>query len=508
MSRIEIVVDRRGSRCWHQRLADRLSRLQPEAAIRFRVVDGANAFPPIVTQVLALERLLSRRSRPRLSDAVALEPAVHAEDFEPTVVIDCSGRERPPAPPNGAPLLRPLYNGATGELAAAAMLLAGAAPTIALENVTERNMVATGFPSLESADGLSGGLEAVASRVITLIERTLLSRRGAAEPGEAVQPAPADITPARVLRFMLRNIAHHCARQIYHLCCHSPHWRVGWRLIDGPGVLETASLSGAPWRAMPDPGDGYAADPFPIEWRGKRCIFFEEFSYNFGRGRIFAQEIDDHGPVGAPILAIEEPWHLSYPFLIARGDELYLMPEASLSNAVPLYRCVEFPQKWERVAELLSGIEAADATIFEHAGRFWMTSVVRDNIGGYSDTLAIHHAPDLLGPWEEHALRPVLVDSRVARPAGAVVERDGVLWRPIQDCSTGYGKKLALARVDKLDTENFSETITAVLSPGPLWPGQRLHTLNRWGRLECIDGAILTPKKQMARRLAKRLIDG
>ena len=310
---------------------------------------------------------------------------------------------------------------------------------------------------------------------------------------------------------MLRNVAHHCARKpniIICDLCHSPHWRVGWRLVDGPGVMETASLSGVPWRAMPDRGDGFAADPFPIEWRGKRWIFFEEFSYSFGRGRIFAQEIDDRGPVGAPILAIEEPWHLSYPFLIARGDELYLMPEASLSNAVPLYRCVEFPHKWERVAELLSGIEAADATIFEHAGRFWMTSVVRDNIGGYSDTLAIHHAPDLFGPWEEHALRPVLVDSRVARPAGALVERDGVLWRPIQDCSTGYGKKLALARVDRLDPEHFSETVTAVLSPGPLWPGQRLHTLNRWGRLECIDGAILTPKNQLARRLATRWIDG
>jgi hypothetical protein len=31
--------------------------------------------------------------------------------------------------------------------------------------------------------------------------------------------------------------------------------------------------------------------------------------------------------------------------------------------------------------------------------------------------------------------------------------------------------------------------VDAVLRPGPLWPGRRLHTLNRAGRLECIDGS-------------------
>ena len=30
---------------------------------------------------------------------------------------------------------------------------------------------------------------------------------------------------------------------------------------------------------------------------------------------------------------------------------------------------------------------------------------------------------------------------------------------------------------------------TSVLRPGPEWPGRRLHTLNRAGRLECIDGS-------------------
>jgi hypothetical protein len=184
-----------------------------------------------------------------------------------------------------------------------------------------------------------------------------------------------------------------------------------------------------------------------------------------------------------------------------------MAPEASMSGAVSIYRCVEFPARWECAGRLVTGIEAADATIFQHAGRFWMTSVVRDGVGGYSDTLAIHHAPDLLGPWEEHAQRPALIDSRFARPAGAVVDYNGALLRPVQDCSTGYGKRLVIMRVDALDEENFSQTPVKVIAPGRAWPGNRLHTLNRCGRLECIDGAIFTPKNMALRRQAHRFID-
>ena len=100
-----------------------------------------------------------------------------------------------------------------------------------------------------------------------------------------------------------------------------------------------------------------------------------------------------------------------------------------------------------------------------------------------------------------------LIDARLARPAGPVVERDGALWRPAQDCSAGYGRKLALVRIDRLDPENFEQTRVHLLAPGRYWPGDRLHTLNRWGRLECIDGAILAPKNSALRRMTHNFID-
>lgn len=501
-TRIEITIDRQAARRWHERLRARLSRLLPGSVIRFRLADGAGDFPPAVVHLLALERLLLRRSPESLCDKVRLGEAEADGDFQPAVILDCTGLEQPPSRPDGVMVFRPLYNGEAGEAAAAAALLAGSSPAIALENVTDGTLAATGLPSLEAADGLTGGLEAVASRVITLIEKALLSPASHFARPLAESSLSA---PRGAAAYFLRGLAHNCARRIYHLCCYSPHWRVGWRFNDGPGVLETGALSGPAWRALPDLGAACAADPFPIEWQGKTCIFFEQLDHRVGKGTIFAQEFGGAGPEGAPFLVLEEPWHLSYPFLIAHKDALYMIPEASASGAVSIYRCAEFPRKWECVAQLLTGIEASDATVFQHAGRFWMTSVVRDGVGGYSDTLAIHHASDLFGPWEQHAQRPALIDARLARPAGNVVARAGALWRPVQDCSAGYGKKLAIARIDALDPQNFSQSVTAAISPGPLWPGNRLHTLNRWGRLECIDGAVLTPKNRALRRLASAL---
>ena len=127
--------------------------------------------------------------------------------------------------------------------------------------------------------------------------------------------------------------------------------------------------------------------------------------------------------------------------------------------------------------------------MFEHDGRWWMLATVRDEGGAYSDALHVWSAPDFRGPWQPHRRNPVLVDIASARPAGRVVSRDGALIRPFQDCRAGYGAALGLARITRLDDEPSSSRCETILHPGPLWPGRRLHTLNRAGRLECIDGS-------------------
>jgi len=503
--RLEIAVRRAALRQWHKRLADRLIKVFPDAAICFQYSEGESDFPAAVEMLLTLEKMLGRQSPIALCNRLGQETELPESNGEaPDIIIDVTGTHENHSQP-ACLHLRPLFDGSPEEINAIAALLAGCCPTIAIQNVTDGTLITAGLPSLETANGLSGGLDAVFSRVITLMEHALsTSKRSDQQKSTSITHS---YSSQHVGTFLARSVAHACMRQIYHLCCYSPNWRIGWRMSTKPGVLENGDLSGAQWNVLPETGIGFSADPFAIEWRGQKCIFFEAFDNRSAKGVIFAQPFDESGPIGKSFLVLEEPWHLSYPMLIIHNDELYMVPEASASSAVSIYRCVEFPGKWQRESELLTNIEAADATIFRHDGRFWMTSVVRDGIGGYSDTLAIHYADDLFGPWTEHAARPVLVDSRVARPAGAVVKYKDALWRPVQDCSNGYGKRLGLARIDVLTPQEFSQTVTTFIGPGAHWPGNRLHTLNRYGTLECIDGAILTPKSATLRRLSDRIID-
>jgi hypothetical protein len=128
-------------------------------------------------------------------------------------------------------------------------------------------------------------------------------------------------------------------------------------------------------------------------------------------------------------------------------------------------------------------------------------ATVRDGGGSHSDALHLWSAPCLCGRWIPHRKNPVLIDIGTARPAGRVVERNGRLIRPVQDCRRGYGASLALAEITRLDAECFEQSIIASLEPGKNWPGRRLHTLNRAGRLECIDGSAISFRLKMINRL-------
>lgn len=498
--RILIVVAASRFMRWHERLRDSLAQRWPQAEIAFRFDPRADDRPASQKQLLALERMLLRRNKPTLCDHLQASPQSAAPTSGADVAIDLVGDASPSCAHR---VIRPLYDGQKTDQGAVAAILSGAAPTLAVEDAATGALLVEGLPSFEAADGLTGALEAVYSRIGALLEMALATPSRHAETATS----RSERRPRTPAAFAMCNFAHECARWLYHLCCHSPHWRIGWRFVDGPGVIESGALSGNKWRALPDEINSFAADPFPIEWRGQRGVFYERLDYSRGVGDIFFQPFDANGPAGAPVAALSESWHLSYPFLIEEDGALYMVPEASASGAITLYRCVEFPAKWEPVATLVEKVEAADATIFRHAGRYWMTSVVRDGYGGYSDTLAIHHAPSLFGPWEAHELSPVLVDSRTARPAGAVVAHNGALYRPVQDCARGYGKEMGIMRIDALDPKTFRQTLVAHLGPGRLWPGNRLHTLNRFGRLEVIDGAILTPKFAPLRRALHNAID-
>jgi len=508
-SSILVRVDDAALARWVLWLVEALEkRLGAEVSVSVREWPGTSSALPTL---LSLERMLLRRSQPSGSDRIDRSDLggarVARAGFPPDVVIDLTNGAGTDVAPN-AVILRPLYDGLPGETALASALFFRGTPRIEIERIepgeAAGRVVASGTASLEAAAGIGGGIEAVASRVIALLLKAL--------SGGGQTAAPCDSLPVRaignreVLTRTAKDVARAAVRAAYRLCCHPSHWRIGWRFVEpGQDVWTRRDLSGARWNVLADPVDHFYADPFPLTWQGKEYLFFEDLDHKTEKGIIAVSAFDEAGRPGPAVPVLEEPWHLSYPSLIKRDGQIFMIPESWTCREIVLYRAAEFPWRWERHAVLVEGVEASDATVVEHDGRLYMFAVVRDGVGGYSDTLAIWSAPDLFGPWQPHPQNPVLIDDRSARPAGNFVRRNGALFRPIQDCRRAYGAALSFMKVTRLDREGFAQEREGTISGGrPAWPGTRLHTLNYNGRLEAIDGYTLRPKLKLAADLVDR----
>jgi hypothetical protein len=313
------------------------------------------------------------------------------------------------------------------------------------------------------------------------------------------RPEPVPSLQRHAARQIVGAFAHRAYRALYR----APHWRVGWRMIDGPGLIADLDHPGAGWVDLPDDGKRFYADPFPFEHGGELFLFVEDFEHRVGRGVISVVRFDDHGPTHTPEPVLHHDVHLSYPLVLEDSGEVWMIPETSEAGTVELYRASGFPTRWVREAVLLDGVEASDATVFRHGDRWWMTATVRDG-GSFSDALHLWHADALIGPWLPHGGNPVLLDISSARPAGRVVADGGRLLRPVQDGRKGYGAALAVAEVTRLDDQGFEQRVVGRTGPGPWWPGRRVHTLNRAGRLECIDGSAMSPRFRRPRPAGDR----
>jgi hypothetical protein len=251
-------------------------------------------------------------------------------------------------------------------------------------------------------------------------------------------------------------------------------------------VIERGIWPDAAWTRVPDDGARYFADPFPFIDNGRTYVFCEEYPYATRKGLISLFEIVDGMPT-KPRPILERPYHLSYPFVFRRGSEIYMIPETSAVGRIELYRAERFPERWAFERVLINDVIASDATLVTWQGRDWLFASIAAERASTWDSLGLFHANDLFGDWTAHPLNPVLIDAGAARPGGAMVVHGGRLRRVAQDCRAMYGGGIAVADVDRLDPENYAQSVRAVLGPPPGSGAAGAHTLNVAGDLEFID---------------------
>lgn len=243
-------------------------------------------------------------------------------------------------------------------------------------------------------------------------------------------------------------------------------------------------------RVLLPPEDRFWADPFLWCQDDRRHVFFEEYPYSLGLGRISVMELDSDGcPVAPPEVVLEMQHHLSYPYLFSFDGELYMVPEQRAARCVDIYRCISYPTEFERVRTLFKGVRMVDVTVFEHEGLWWLFCAIKTKGLRYDENLcAFYSNHPVNGPWVPHPLNPLVKDLRRARPGGRVFrDEKGRLIRPSQDCYPNYGAGLNLSVIEELTVNTYREMLLWRLSGQDAGGWRGLHHMDMGGGFIVMD---------------------
>jgi hypothetical protein len=500
--RIRIDIHRQQLARWHQWLVEALAAL-PRTQVTVRLVDAQGrdgaVRPQALQLVLDLEGLttglkgLGHQSLKPDDLQAAVLP--RSDKAVPEVIVDLTDQDD--AQGSGQARLVPMYDHHFGEAAFWDAVFDGRPPELGLYH-SERGLIQViGTPALETPQLIGRSGDAIRTRLIQGIVAAVQSQSTARSISETHPAFPilqtADLTfrPATQSRTvsghlaapgaLLRRLGERAASKLKARLSEGPTWSVASRSVAtaaNPMIGDTR-LRLSDFHILPDDGQRYYADPFAYQHAGTTHVFVEEFPFATERGIISVASVDAAGRfTSRPRPVLEASTHLSYPQVFAWDDDIWMIPESAASGAIELYRAERFPDQWVLERRLIEG-RLHDATLHIEAEMLWLFASGDTGQSSSWDSLHIFQSPHLTGPWTAVADHPVKIDLRSSRPGGSLVRQDGRLFRPTQDCSSGYGSALTWTEIHALSKDRFCEAPVGRMSFGDGRKRLGPHTWNR-----------------------------
>jgi hypothetical protein len=237
----------------------------------------------------------------------------------------------------------------------------------------------------------------------------------------------------------------------------------------------------------------FVADPFMVRENGTWYMFFEVMNFDDNKGDIALATSNDGFNWNYKQIVLDEPFHLSYPYVFKWKNEYYLIPETYEASSVRLYKAVNFPTNWSLEKTLLEGSDYVDPSIFYFNDNWWLFTSSTDN-----NILRLHYSNNLMGNWIEHPKSPVIErNETIARPGGRVVVLEHKIIRYTQDDRYRYGNKVRAFEITKLTTRSYEEKEIKenpiLKASGVGWNKTGMHNIdphqieeNQW--IACVDG--------------------
>jgi len=255
------------------------------------------------------------------------------------------------------------------------------------------------------------------------------------------------------------------------------------------GNFENISINSSQFKKIIPPKEKFWADPHVIKKNGFYYIFIEELIYTENKGFISVIEMDDKGKYKDPVKILERDYHLSFPFIIEDNGEIYMIPESKQNKNIQLYKCIDFPYKWDLETILMDNVGAVDTVIIEKDNKYWLfTNMIANEGASFIDELYLFSSDSLVSnQWKSHPLNPIVSDVKNARMAGRLFTINNILYRPSQNCSNHYGYGVQINQVLELTENRYKEKIVDSLFPDFDDRIKSIHSLSVLRDISIID---------------------
>jgi len=244
------------------------------------------------------------------------------------------------------------------------------------------------------------------------------------------------------------------------------------------------------WRStkIKNPPNHFLADPFIWHKNDSHYCFVEDYNYKTSIGCISVYQItkDGHKELG---IALKEPFHLAYPFLLESNGELYMCPDTSHSKDIRLYKCIDFPLKWVFEMILIKDVSASDTNIFYKNDKWWLlTNICSSDLGDHNSELHVFSSDELLSDtWKSHPKNPVIFDPLRARNGGMLFDQ-GNTYRVFQRQGWDfYGEAFGVSKITGLTDSTYDEELQFIVEPKFFEGIKGTHTYSFKSGLLAID---------------------
>ncbi|CAH2041889.1 unnamed protein product [Thlaspi arvense] len=95
--------------------------------------------------------------------------------------------------------------------------------------------------------------------------------------------------------------------------------------------------------------------------------------------------------------ALDEDWHLSYPYVFDYNGQIYMLPEGSAKGELRLYRALNFPLQWT-LEKVIMKKPLVDPSLINHNGKYWIFGSDHSSLGNMTNgQLEIWYSSSPLG---------------------------------------------------------------------------------------------------------------